>query len=163
MSVIFSDFLLSNEISGCTEHKSNLIFFVHALFLPYNPIKIYRIDMDHPVGIWVAQCAFVKLKRSTSGNAAQECPKCTTMLCFTTTMLCLEEWEARQGVPSLSTSITQVLWPEHFFKLLISLAKIWEKIVEKGLKLYKKVKIYVLKSIIYKKIHKYLGGGQNLP
>ena len=51
MSVIFSVFLLSNEISGCTEHKSTRIFFVNALLLPYKPIKIYRIDidMDHPV------------------------------------------------------------------------------------------------------------------
>ena len=49
MSVIFSDFFLSNEISGYTENKSTAIFFVHALFLSYKPVKVYRIDMDHPV------------------------------------------------------------------------------------------------------------------
>ena len=52
MSVIFSDFLLSNEMSGYMEHKSTIIFFVHALFLSYQPVKVYRIDMDHLVIPW---------------------------------------------------------------------------------------------------------------
>ena len=33
------------------EHKSTIIFFVHALFLSYQPVKVYRIDMDHLVSV----------------------------------------------------------------------------------------------------------------
>ena len=49
ISVIFSDFLLSNEMSGYTENISTIIFFMHILLLSYEPVKVYRIDLDHPV------------------------------------------------------------------------------------------------------------------
>ena len=51
ISVIFSDFLLSNEKSGYTENISTIIFFIHILLLSYEPVKVYRIDMEHPVNV----------------------------------------------------------------------------------------------------------------
>ena len=38
-----------DEMSLYTENKSTTIFFAHALFLSYQPVKVYRIDMDHLV------------------------------------------------------------------------------------------------------------------
>ena len=49
MPVIFSDFLVSNEMSGYTENNSTTIFIVHELFLSYKLFKVYRNNMDHPV------------------------------------------------------------------------------------------------------------------
>ena len=60
--LFFSDFLLSNEISRCTDNKSTTIFFIHALLLSYKPVKVYRNDMDHPV-----LCHFdTKLKKNNN-------------------------------------------------------------------------------------------------
>ena len=36
-------------MSGYTENISTPIFFVHILFLSYEPVKVYRTDMDDPV------------------------------------------------------------------------------------------------------------------
>ena len=49
MPVIFSDFLISNEMSGYIENISTTIFIVHELFLSYKLFKVYRNNMDHPV------------------------------------------------------------------------------------------------------------------
>ena len=49
MSVIFSDFLLPNEMPWYTEHISTTIFFICVLFLSYQPVKVSRNNMDHPV------------------------------------------------------------------------------------------------------------------
>ena len=49
MPVIFSDFLVSNEMSGYTENNSTTIFIIHELFLSYKLFKVYRNNMDHPV------------------------------------------------------------------------------------------------------------------
>ena len=49
MPVIFSDFLVSNEMSRYTENNSTTIFIVHELFLSYKLFKVYRNNMDHPV------------------------------------------------------------------------------------------------------------------
>ena len=49
MPVIFSNFLVSNEMSGYTENNSTTIFIVHELFLSYKLFKVYRNNMDHPV------------------------------------------------------------------------------------------------------------------
>ena len=49
MPVIFSDFLVSNEMSGYTENNSTTIFIVHELFLSCKLFKVYRNNMDHPV------------------------------------------------------------------------------------------------------------------
>ena len=49
MSVIFSDFLLSNEMPWYTENISTTIFFIRVLFLSYELVKVYRNNMDHPV------------------------------------------------------------------------------------------------------------------
>ena len=54
MPVIFSNFLVSNEKSGYTENISTIIFLIHISLLSYQPVKVYRIDMDHPVNIGVA-------------------------------------------------------------------------------------------------------------
>ena len=48
--LFFSDFLLSNEMSLYMENISTTIFFVHVLFLSYEQFKVYRNNMDHPVG-----------------------------------------------------------------------------------------------------------------
>ena len=48
--LLFSDFLLSNEMSTITENISTTIFFIRVLFLSYEPVKVSRIDVDHPVG-----------------------------------------------------------------------------------------------------------------
>ena len=32
-----------------TKYKSTTIFFVHALFLSYQPVKVYKNNMDNPV------------------------------------------------------------------------------------------------------------------
>ena len=47
--LFFSDFLLSNEMSGYPENKSTIIFFVSILLLSYEPDKIRQNNMDHPV------------------------------------------------------------------------------------------------------------------
>ena len=47
--LFFSDFLLSNEMSGYPENKSTIIFFIHILLLSYEPDKIRQNNMDHPV------------------------------------------------------------------------------------------------------------------
>ena len=52
MPVIFSDFLISNEMSGYIENISTTIFIVHELFLSYKLFKVYRNNMDHPVEIF---------------------------------------------------------------------------------------------------------------
>ena len=49
ISVIFSDLLLPNEMSGYTENISTLIFFIHLLVLSYEPGKVSRTAMAHPV------------------------------------------------------------------------------------------------------------------
>ena len=49
MSVIFSDFLLPNEMPWYTEHISTTIFFICVLFLSYQPVKVSRNNMAHPV------------------------------------------------------------------------------------------------------------------
>ena len=66
MPVIFSNFLVSNEMSGYTENNSTTIFIVHELFLSYKLFKVYRNNMDHPVGLigWVV----IKGHISISGN-----------------------------------------------------------------------------------------------
>ena len=48
--LFFSDFLLSNEMSGYPENKSTIIFFVSILLLSYEPDKIRQNNMDHLVG-----------------------------------------------------------------------------------------------------------------
>ena len=42
--------LVLDEMSLYTENKSTTIFFIHALLLSYKLVKVYRNDMDHPVG-----------------------------------------------------------------------------------------------------------------
>ena len=49
MSVIFSDFLLLNEMSMCMEKLSTSLFTVHALFMLCYLFKVSRIDVDDPV------------------------------------------------------------------------------------------------------------------
>ena len=53
MSVIFSDFLLPNEMSGYTKNISTTIFIVHILFLSYELVKVLRIDVVHPVYMYI--------------------------------------------------------------------------------------------------------------
>ena len=64
--LFFSDFLLSNEMSGYPENKSTIIFFIHILLLSYEPDKIRQNNMDHPVPFKIAKnpqfgvkCAFL--------------------------------------------------------------------------------------------------------
>ena len=38
-----------DEMSGYTVCIPTTIFFVLILVLSYEPVKVYRIDMDHPV------------------------------------------------------------------------------------------------------------------
>ena len=49
ISVIFSDLMLPNEMSGYTEGIYTLIVFMLLSFLSYEPVKVYRNNMDHPV------------------------------------------------------------------------------------------------------------------
>ena len=57
MPVIFSNFLVSNEMSGYTENNSTTIFIVHELFLSYKLFKVYRNNMDHPVMVWLQEAS----------------------------------------------------------------------------------------------------------
>ena len=51
ISVIFSDLMLPNEMSGYTENISTLIFVILILFLSYKSVKVYRMvfykDVHH--------------------------------------------------------------------------------------------------------------------
>ena len=49
ISVIFSALMLPNEMSEYTENISTLIFFIHLLVLSYEPGKVSRTAMAHPV------------------------------------------------------------------------------------------------------------------
>ena len=56
ISVIFSDLMLPNEMSGYTEGIYTFIVSMLLLFLSYKPVKVYRNNMDHPV-----QCTYIEL------------------------------------------------------------------------------------------------------
>ena len=69
MSVIFSDFLLLNEMSMCMEKLSTSLFTVHALFMLCYLFKVSRIDVDDPVCLiyWEKIIKTITVMSSTPG------------------------------------------------------------------------------------------------